>query len=547
MEYNVYSSESDEERDIDVDTDATVSHIKEDGQFTKQDCRREEVNNVLKYSQKHTIAIEFSQYLYLGCFLILISLETGGPGFENYDIFQKSITISTSDREGVNNRGVGNKSILLLKDHPNYTVIKGDTRETPGGNKGVVFTNGEPTSPLPKRKKTISKRLWEYLCNTFPNTRFSIGIFGQDAKNKRCRNLKFVQEALEHRGSPQEYTDMKRDVRDLGLRYGNTNLVIKLNGVEVSSNFHPLCKDMCQVKEGDAKYSNKPHYDTTDLLVYNNGVVCLNILKTRETFHCDLNSKQKFLKSGEKKFQSTVHKKGDPICELSLTIFDLYPPYSKQFPEKMLVVVEKGPETYVLTTSTEPLRVGWPNIRIILTIKEPNLPQLMNLRSNKSNSEVKPDILRIILQYVNMYYLDGVKDQWSPAFNVIKNEGSLNNRENVSKKVRNDVWTQQYGLVTEGCCCCACCQGEILKDGRTEKSNPNSDKRYECGHILADKEGGKPEINNLLAICANCNKLMGTKHMTLYVKERWGKTCPEIYERYIQLCKDLGKDYEIPE
>ena len=86
----------------------------------------------------------------------------------------------------------------------------------------------------------------------------------------------------------------------------------------------------------------------------------------------------------------------------------------------------------------------------------------------------------------------------------------LNGRQCIAAKTRKAVWDTYVGpnKTETRCFCC-----------RTQKitlfSNVN---HYQCGHILSDKEGGKPVVDNLLPICQGCNSTMGAVHWDKYVE-----------------------------
>ena len=41
---------------------------------------------------------------------------------------------------------------------------------------------------------------------------------------------------------------------------------------------------------------------------------------------------------------------------------------------------------------------------------------------------------------------------------------------------------------------------------------------FNCGHIIAEANGGKVIVSNLKPICQNCNSSMGTKNMDDFMK-----------------------------
>ena len=42
---------------------------------------------------------------------------------------------------------------------------------------------------------------------------------------------------------------------------------------------------------------------------------------------------------------------------------------------------------------------------------------------------------------------------------------------------------------------------------------------FECGHVVSEKNGGKPTIDNLRPICSFCNKSVGTMNMEEFKKK----------------------------
>ena len=41
---------------------------------------------------------------------------------------------------------------------------------------------------------------------------------------------------------------------------------------------------------------------------------------------------------------------------------------------------------------------------------------------------------------------------------------------------------------------------------------------FNCGHIVAESNGGELKVSNLMPICQNCNSSMGTKNMNEFMK-----------------------------
>ena len=64
---------------------------------------------------------------------------------------------------------------------------------------------------------------------------------------------------------------------------------------------------------------------------------------------------------------------------------------------------------------------------------------------------------------------------------------------------------------------CFCCQSELDKTD------------FHTGHIIAEFEGGKIEINNLEPICGSCNSSMGIMNMNEFINKYYPKEKKIIY------------------
>jgi hypothetical protein len=77
-------------------------------------------------------------------------------------------------------------------------------------------------------------------------------------------------------------------------------------------------------------------------------------------------------------------------------------------------------------------------------------------------------------------------------------------RKPIPKGVRIDCWDKWLNrdLAITKCMCCEEKEIRIID--------------FECGHVLARKNGGSDHIENLRPICSKCNKSMGTNHMVIF-------------------------------
>ena len=74
-------------------------------------------------------------------------------------------------------------------------------------------------------------------------------------------------------------------------------------------------------------------------------------------------------------------------------------------------------------------------------------------------------------------------------------------KNKITPTVRIACWTNQIGMDvrTSKCLCC--------------KIQDITQLTFECGHIIAESDGGTLAIDNLMPICHKCNNSMGTMNM----------------------------------
>jgi hypothetical protein len=82
----------------------------------------------------------------------------------------------------------------------------------------------------------------------------------------------------------------------------------------------------------------------------------------------------------------------------------------------------------------------------------------------------------------------------------------------IPKHIKNLVWNKYIGAdnATGKCICCR--QATI------------SNTSFDCGHVIAEANGGDMNINNLRPICRDCNAGMGTRSMNDFTSEFFGWT-----------------------
>ena len=78
-------------------------------------------------------------------------------------------------------------------------------------------------------------------------------------------------------------------------------------------------------------------------------------------------------------------------------------------------------------------------------------------------------------------------------------------KKTISSTIKKLVWNINIGE-TIGKAKCMCCNSTDI----TQMS-------FNCGHIIAEANGGNTIVSNLKPICQNCNSSMGTKNMNEFI------------------------------
>lgn len=101
--------------------------------------------------------------------------------------------------------------------------------------------------------------------------------------------------------------------------------------------------------------------------------------------------------------------------------------------------------------------------------------------------------------YQQCYECNNKKDDSSDAEPSYKKEA-------IPKTVRNVLWTIHHGNKrTAKCLCC------LIED--------ISISNYHVSHIVAEANGGKTSLDNLMPCCMLCNTSMGKQNMNDFIKK----------------------------
>lgn len=79
-------------------------------------------------------------------------------------------------------------------------------------------------------------------------------------------------------------------------------------------------------------------------------------------------------------------------------------------------------------------------------------------------------------------------------------------KKSIPKTLKDLVWDENIGA-EKGVGQCYVCEQEI------------NSKKFHCGHVISEKDGGETNKDNLKPICATCNLSMKTKNMEEFKKE----------------------------
>lgn len=79
-------------------------------------------------------------------------------------------------------------------------------------------------------------------------------------------------------------------------------------------------------------------------------------------------------------------------------------------------------------------------------------------------------------------------------------------KKTISKTLKRAVWNTNIGedIGKSKCLCC--------------KMTDITQLTFECGHVIAEANGGETNVQNLRPICSSCNKSMGTQNMGDFMK-----------------------------
>ena len=108
-------------------------------------------------------------------------------------------------------------------------------------------------------------------------------------------------------------------------------------------------------------------------------------------------------------------------------------------------------------------------------------------------------------------YKSDSESESDSKFNKVKDIDKKYKKGSIPKAVKRSVWDKWVGKDI-GTTKCLCCKHQEIRQIE-----------FHCGHILAEKNGGDTNVNNLMPICAQCNLSMGTMNIKEFQKLYFSK------------------------
>ena len=144
------------------------------------------------------------------------------------------------------------------------------------------------------------------------------------------------------------------------------------------------------------------------------------------------------------------------------------------------------------------------------------LKKELELKPAKTNKKTKDTIEEVVKQELEPKYdnyicnLEQLKEiNNDDAISIASTNSSNSNKSKkkaISSTIKKLVWNINIGEAI-GKAKCLCCNSTDI----TQMS-------FNCGHIIAEANGGETIVSNLKPICQNCNSSMGTKNMEDFMK-----------------------------
>ena len=143
--------------------------------------------------------------------------------------------------------------------------------------------------------------------------------------------------------------------------------------------------------------------------------------------------------------------------------------------------------------------------------KQKELQEQQNIQTQKElhklkkqNAETQKELQKLKKQ--NTETQDKKQKLQKQTITKSKPDNNKKKKKPISATIKRLVWNTNIGEQI-GKAKCMCCNVTDM----TQMS-------FNCGHIIAESNGGETIVSNLKPICQNCNSSMGTKNMEEFIK-----------------------------
>ena len=144
-------------------------------------------------------------------------------------------------------------------------------------------------------------------------------------------------------------------------------------------------------------------------------------------------------------------------------------------------------------------------------VKEVNKWKKMNFTKKYQFLE-KNNLLNVNFNDSKYTYKLSLKNQLKKlAETQAKEKPKRKRKKTIPKSVKIAVWNKNIGEAVGKHKCLCCSNVDITQ------------MNFHCGHIVAEANGGKVHVDNLLPICSKCNKSMGTQNLNEFKKKFFTK------------------------
>ena len=122
-----------------------------------------------------------------------------------------------------------------------------------------------------------------------------------------------------------------------------------------------------------------------------------------------------------------------------------------------------------------------------------------NCKTLQEHKDINMNVKNMIEDY--MIYIENVSNN-----NTTVIDKKPKKKKPISAAIKRLVWNTHIGedIGKHKCLCC--------------KTTDITQMSFNCGHIIAEANGGEAIVSNLKPICQNCNSSMGTRNMNDFMK-----------------------------